>query len=65
MIFFVSESLAWGFFGAIICYIITLVLADITAKKFQGYYKDMDGISIPQPFCAGFVPFAWTISKGS
>ncbi len=64
VIFFVSESLAWGFFGAIICYIITLVLADITAKKFQGYYKDMDGISIPQPFCAGFVPFAWAINKG-
>jgi len=24
----------------------------------------MDGISIPQPFCAGFVPFAWAINKG-
>lgn len=64
VIFFASESLAWGFFGAIICYIITLVLADMTAKKFQGFYKDMDGISIPQPFCAGFVPFAWAINKG-
>ena len=64
VIFFVSDSLAWGFFGAIVCYIITLVLADMTAKKFQNYYKDMDGISIPQPFCAGFVPFAWAINKG-
>lgn len=64
VIYFASESLAWGFFGAIICYIITLVLADMTAKKFQGFYKDMDGISIPQPFCAGFVPFAWAINKG-
>ncbi len=64
VIFFVSDSLAWGFFGAIVCYIITLVLADMTAKKFQSYYKDMDGISIPQPFCAGFVPFAWAINKG-
>lgn len=64
VIYFASQSLAWGFFGAIICYIITLVLADITAKKFQGFYKDMDGISIPQPFCAGFVPFAWAINKG-
>ena len=36
----------------------------MTAKKFQGFYKDMDGISIPQPFCAGFVPFAWAINKG-
>ena len=64
VIYFASDSLAWGFFGAIICYIITLILADMTAKKFQSYYKDMDGISIPQPFCAGFVPFAWIINKG-
>ncbi len=64
VIYFASDSLAWGFFGAIVCYIITLILADMTAKKFQTYYKDMDGISIPQPFCAGFVPFAWAINKG-
>ncbi len=64
VIYFASDSLAWGFFGAIICYIITLILADLTAKKFQRFYKDMDGISIPQPFCAGFVPFAWAINKG-
>lgn len=64
VIYFASDSLAWGFFGAIICYIITLILADITAKKFQNFYKDMDGISIPQPFCAGFMPFAWAINKG-
>ncbi len=64
VIYFASDSLAWGFFGAIVCYIITLILADMTAKKFQGFYKDMDGISIPQPFCAGFVPFAWAINKG-
>ena len=49
VIYFATESLAWGFFGAIICYIVTLVLADMTAFKFQNYYKDMDGISIPQP----------------
>ena len=64
VIYFASESLAWGFFGAIVCYILTLIIADMTAKKFQGFYKDMDGISIPQPFCAGFVPFAWAINKG-
>ena len=64
VIYFASESLAWGFFGAIICYILTLIIADVTAKKFQGFYKDMDGISIPQPFCAGFVPFAWAINRG-
>ena len=64
IIYFASGSLAWGFFGAIVCYIITLILADMTAKKFQNFYKDMDGIAIPQPFCAGFVPFAWAINKG-
>lgn len=64
VIYFATDSLAWGFFGAIILYIVTLILADITAKKFQGFYKDMDGISIPQPFCAGFMPFAWAINKG-
>ncbi len=64
VIYFASDSLAWGFFGAIICYIITLILADMTAKKFQTFYKDMDGISLPQPFCAGFAPFAWIINKG-
>ena len=63
VVFFASDSLAWGFFAAIVCYIITLVIADITARKFQTFYKDMAGISIPQPFCAGFVPFAWAINK--
>ncbi|MBO5445442.1 MAG: PTS sugar transporter subunit IIC [Muribaculaceae bacterium] len=64
VIYFASDSLAWGFFGAIVCYVITLVLADMTALKFQTFYKDMEGISIPQPFCAGFAPFAWIINKG-
>lgn len=64
VIYFSSGSLAWGFFGAVICYIITLVIADMTAAKFQRFYKNVEGISIPQPFCAGFVPFAWAISKG-
>lgn len=63
VVYFASDSLAWGFFAAIICYIITLVIADLTAFRFQRFYKDMDGISIPQPFCAGFAPFAWIINK--
>lgn len=58
VVYFASDSLGWGFFAAIVCYVITLVIADMTAKRFQGFYKGMDGISIPQPFCAGFVPFA-------
>ncbi len=64
VIYFMTDSLAWGFFAAIICYVITLVLADITAKKFQNFYPGMDGISIPQPFCQGFMPFAVVINKG-
>lgn len=67
IVYFAADSLAWGFFAAIICYIITLVIADMTARKFQNFYKDMDGISIPQPFCAGFVPYAiginWLLDK--
>lgn len=63
VIYFMTDSLVWGFFAAIICYIITLVLADITAKKFQKFYPGMDGISIPQPFCQGFMPFAVGINK--
>ncbi|MBQ0022672.1 MAG: PTS sugar transporter subunit IIC [Prevotellaceae bacterium] len=64
VIFFLTDNIFWGFFAAIICYIITLVLADMTAKKFQSFYPDMKGISIPQPFCQGFTPFAILISKG-
>ena len=47
--FVTGQNLAWGYFAAIICYIITLVCADLTAEKFQKFY-DLDGISIPQPF---------------
>ena len=64
VVYFAMDSLIWGFFAAIICYILTLVIADVTAPKFQKFYKDVDGISIPQPFCAGMVPFAWAINKG-
>lgn len=63
VVYFASGSIMWGFFAAIICYIITLVIADMTARKFQSFYSGMEGISIPQPFCAGFVPFAWAINK--
>ncbi len=57
-----DESLVWGYFAAIVCYIVTLVCADLTAEKFQKYY-DLDGISIPQPFCQSFMPFAILINK--
>lgn len=60
--FVMGESLLWGYFAAIVCYIITLVCADLTAEKFQKFY-DLDGISIPQPFCQSFMPFAIVLDK--
>lgn len=65
--FVMNQSLMWGYFAAIVCYIITLVMADLTAERFQGYYKELEGISIPQPFCQSFTPFAiginWLLDK--
>ena len=67
MVFFATGSLAWAFYAAIMLYIITMCMADFTAKGFQSYYKDMDGISIPQPFCQSFTPFAvavgWVLDR--
>ncbi len=63
IIYFATDSLFWAFFAAIICYIITMVMADLTAPKFQKYYEGMEGISVPQPFVQGFVPFAYIINK--
>ena len=63
IVYFASDNIYWGFFAAIICYIITLVMADMTAPAFQKFYDKMDGISIPQPFCQSFVPFAIVINK--
>ena len=60
--FVMGQSLAWGYFAAIVCYIITLVCADLTAEKFQGYYQ-LEGISIPQPFCQSFMPLAIVLNK--
>ncbi len=68
VVYFVfDQSLAWGYFAAIVCYITTLVMADLTASKFQGYYEGLDGISVPQPFVQSFVPFTlcinWLLEK--
>lgn len=60
--FVMDKSLAWGYFAAIVCYVVTLVMADLTADKFQQHY-DLPGISIPQPFCQSFTPFAVLINK--
>ena len=62
--FIFDKQLVWGYVAAIVCYVITLVVAD---RKFQGYYEGMDGISVPQPFCQSFIPFAlcidWLLEK--
>lgn len=63
VVYFAMDSLAWGFFAAVICYILTLVIADLTAERFQKFYDGMEGISIPQPFCAGMVPFAVVVNR--
>ena len=39
IVYFVSDSILWGFFAAVICYILTLVIADMTAKQFQKFYE--------------------------
>ncbi len=63
VVYFVfDKSLMWGYFAAIVCYVITLVIADRTALKFQGYYEGLDGISVPQPFCQSFIPFTLCIN---
>jgi len=63
IVYFATDSLAYGFAAAIFCFIVTLVMADRTADGFQSYYDGMDGISIPQPFCQSFVPFAVVLGK--
>lgn len=62
--YYTTNSILWGFFAAVICYIITLIIADWMAPRFQKFYKDMDGISIPQPFSGGFAPIALILNKG-
>jgi len=67
MVFFTTGSLAWAFYAAIVLYVITLCMADFTAKGFQAFYKDAEGLSIPQPFCQSFTPFAvavgWVLDR--
>lgn len=63
VVYFSTDNIWWGFFAAVVCYVITLVMADLTSRRFQQYYDKMDGISIPQPFCQGFVPFAVVVGK--
>jgi len=59
----VTGSMWWGIFAAVINFIITMVIADFTSEGVAKYYDGLEGISIPQGFCAAFVPFAYVINK--
>ncbi len=57
-----------GIFAVVVTVAITLIGADRSQKKMESFYgKDLEGISIPQAFCVGFIPFAivtdWIIEK--
>lgn len=61
--YYTTDSIFWGFFAAVICYIITLIVADWMAPRFQKFYENMEGISVPQPFTTGFAPIALVLNK--
>ncbi|MDT2613947.1 PTS galactitol transporter subunit IIC [Enterococcus dongliensis] len=63
-----TDSFLWGLFAVVVTVAITLIGADRSQKKMESFYgKDLEGISIPQAFCVGFIPFAivtdWIIEK--
>ena len=49
VVYFASDNIWWGFFAAVICYIITLIMADLTADKFQKYYSRSAKALCPSP----------------
>ncbi|MFH5810327.1 PTS galactitol transporter subunit IIC [Companilactobacillus sp. FL22-1] len=68
IVYFATKNFWWGLFAAIITIIITLIGADRSQKKVESFYgKDLTGISIPQAFCVGFIPFAivtnWIVDR--
>lgn len=58
-----TDSFGYGLLAAVICYVISLVMADMTAKPFAKFYDKMEGISIPQPFVVAYAPFAVVLNK--
>jgi len=68
IVYFATKNFWWGLYAAIITIIITLIGADRSQKKVEKFYgKDLAGISIPQAFCVGFIPFAiitnWIVDR--
>lgn len=58
-----TKNIGWGLFAASISFIITLVIADRTSEEVGGFYNNLYGISLPQAFCAAYVPFAVVLNK--
>ena len=63
LVYVATGNVLWGLLAGLICFVISLVIADFTAPSLSKFYDNMDGISIPQPFCAAYVPFAVAINK--
>lgn len=63
LVYVATGNVLWGLLAGLICFIISLVIADFTAPGLSKFYDNMDGISIPQPFCAAYVPFAVAVNK--
>ena len=63
IVYFATKNFWWGIFATIITIIITLVGADRYQEKVEKFYgDDLTGISIPQAFCVGFIPFAIAVN---
>ncbi|MDT2757517.1 PTS transporter subunit IIC [Enterococcus asini] len=63
-----TDSFLWGLFAVVVTVAVTLIGADRSQKKVEAFYgEDLQGISIPQAFCVGFIPFAivtdWIIER--
>lgn len=63
-----TKSFLWGMFAVAITVAITLIVADLTQEKIHHFYGEkFEGISIPQAFCIGMIPFAlftnWVVEK--
>lgn len=58
-----TNNIGWGIFAAAVVFILTSVIADRTAEGVAEFYPNLDGISLPQAFCAAYVPFAVVLNK--
>ena len=68
IVYFASDNIWWGFFAAVICYILTMVVADLTADKFQKFYEKVRKAKIKMKFWLTLgrrqALFLWTETLG-